>query len=46
MNFHEARIEELKDADALAVGSSTFYYKMIFKRNILNNDMLNIIDKK
>ena len=29
MNFHEARIEELKDADAIAIGSSTFYYRML-----------------
>ncbi len=29
MNFHEARMEELKDADAIAIGSSTFYYKML-----------------
>jgi len=29
MNFHEARIEELKSADAIAIGSSTFYYKML-----------------
>jgi len=29
MNFHEARIEELKAADAIAIGSSTFYYKML-----------------
>lgn len=29
MNFHEARIEEIKSADALAIGSSTFYYKML-----------------
>jgi flavodoxin I len=29
MNFHEAKIEELKSADAIAVGSSTFYYKML-----------------
>ena len=29
MNFHEARIEELKSADAIALGSSTFYYKML-----------------
>ncbi len=28
MNFHEARIEEIKAADAIAIGSSTFYYKM------------------
>lgn len=29
MNFHEAKIEEIKVADALAIGSSTFYYKML-----------------
>lgn len=29
MNFHEARIEDLRSADAIALGSSTFYYKML-----------------
>ena len=29
VNFHEARIEELKSADAIVIGSSTFYYKML-----------------
>ncbi len=29
MNFNEARIEEIKDADAIAIGSSTFYYRML-----------------
>lgn len=29
VNFHEARIEEIKAADAIAIGSSTFYYKML-----------------
>lgn len=29
MNFHEARIEDIKSADAIALGSSTFYYKML-----------------
>ena len=29
MNFHEAKIEEIKAADAIAIGSSTFYYKML-----------------
>lgn len=29
MNFHEARIEEIKAADVIAIGSSTFYYKML-----------------
>ncbi len=29
INFHEAKIEDLKSADAIALGSSTFYYKML-----------------
>ena len=29
MNFHEVKIEELKSADAIALGPSTFYYKML-----------------
>ena len=29
VNFHEARIEDLKSADAIVLGSSTFYYKML-----------------
>ena len=29
MNFHEAKIEEIKVADAIVIGSSTFYYKML-----------------
>lgn len=29
MNFHDAKIEEIKSADAIAIGSSTFYYKML-----------------
>jgi flavodoxin short chain len=29
MNFHEAKMEELKSADAIALGSSTFHYKML-----------------
>jgi len=29
MNFHEVRIEEIKSADAIAIGSSTFYYKAL-----------------
>ena len=29
MNFHEAKIEELKAADAIALGSSTFHYKIL-----------------
>ena len=29
MNFHEAKIEEVKSADAIVIGSSTFYYKML-----------------
>jgi len=29
MNFHEVKIEDLKAADGIAVGSSTFHYKML-----------------
>lgn len=29
VNFHEASIEDIKGADAIAIGSSTFYYKML-----------------
>lgn len=29
MNFHEAKIEDLKSADAIAIGSSTFHYKIL-----------------
>ncbi len=29
MNFHEAKIEDMKAADAIAIGSSTFHYKML-----------------
>ena len=29
MNFHEAKIEDLNRADAIALGSSTFHYKML-----------------
>lgn len=29
VNFHEAKIEDIKAADAIAVGSSTFHYKML-----------------
>jgi flavodoxin short chain len=28
-NFHEAKIEDIKSADAIALGSSTFHYKML-----------------
>ena len=29
VNFHEAKIEDIKAADAIAIGSSTFHYKML-----------------
>lgn len=29
LSFYDAKPEELKEADAIAVGSSTFYYKML-----------------
>jgi len=28
-NFHEAKIDQIKSADAIAIGSSTFHYKML-----------------
>lgn len=29
INFNEAKMDDVKDADAIAIGSSTFYYKML-----------------
>ncbi|NJD54625.1 MAG: FprA family A-type flavoprotein [Candidatus Methanoperedens sp.] len=29
VNFHEAKMEDIIAADAIAIGSSTFYYKML-----------------
>lgn len=29
VNFNEAKMEDIKAADAIAIGSSTFYYKML-----------------
>jgi len=29
VNFHEAKMEDIKAADAIAIGSSTFHYKML-----------------
>ena len=29
VNFHEAKMEDIKTADAIAIGSSTFHYKML-----------------
>jgi flavodoxin I len=29
INFHEAKMEDMKSADAIALGSSTFHYKML-----------------
>ena len=29
MTFHEAKIEDVSAADAIAIGSSTFYYKIL-----------------
>ena len=47
MNFHEARIEELKSADAIALGSSTFYYKMLppMEKFIESLEKANVADK-
>ena len=47
MNFHEARIEEIKVADAIAIGSSTFYYKMLppMEKFIDSLEKANVADK-
>ena len=47
MNFHEARIEDIKDADAIAIGSSTFYYKMLppMEKFIESLEKANVADK-
>lgn len=47
MNFHEARVEELKTADAIAIGSSTFYYKMLppMEKFIESLEKINVSDK-
>ena len=29
VSFYDVKLEELNEADAIAVGSSTFYYKML-----------------
>ena len=47
VNFHEARIEDLKAADAIAIGSSTFYYKMLppMEKFIESLQKANVADK-
>ena len=47
VNFHEARIEDIKSADAIAIGSSTFYYKMLppMEKFIESLEKANIADK-
>ena len=47
MNFHEARIEEIKAADAIVIGSSTFYYKMLppMERFIESLEKINVSGK-
>ncbi|MBU3965789.1 MAG: flavodoxin domain-containing protein [Euryarchaeota archaeon] len=47
MNFHEAKIEDLKSADAIAVGSSTFHYKILppMEKFIESLSKLNAKDK-
>ena len=39
LNFHEAKIEELKSADGIALGSSTFHYKMLPPMEKFLNDL-------
>ena len=47
VNFHEARIEDIKAADAIAIGSSTFYYKMLppMEKFIESLEKANVADK-
>jgi len=47
VNFHEARIEDMKAADAIAIGSSTFYYKMLppMEKFIESLEKANVADK-
>ncbi len=47
VNFHEARIEDIKAADAIAIGSSTFYYKMLppMEKFIESLQKANVADK-
>ena len=47
MNFNEAKIEELKEADAIAIGSSTFYYKMLppMEKFIESLENINLLKK-
>ncbi|VVB94375.1 Type A flavoprotein FprA [uncultured archaeon] len=47
VNFHEARIEDIKAADAIAIGSSTFYYKMLppMEKFLDSLEKANVADK-
>ena len=47
VNFQETRIEDIKDADAIAIGSSTFYYKMLppMEKFIESLEKANVADK-
>src|SRR5659263_772905 len=47
MNFHEAKIEDVKSADAIAIGSSTFHYKMLqpMEKFIVNLSKANVKGK-
>ena len=47
VNFHEANMEDLKAADAIAIGSSTFHYKMLppMEKFLQNLEKANVKDK-
>jgi len=47
INFHEAKMEDLKAADAIAIGSSTFNYKMLppMEKFLQNLEKANVKDK-
>jgi flavodoxin I len=47
VNFHEAKMEDIKAADAIAIGSSTFNYKMLppMEKFLQNLEKANVKDK-
>ncbi len=40
VSFYDVKPEELKEAEAIAVGSSTFYYKMLLPMEKFMNETL------
>lgn len=46
VSFYDVKLEELNEADAIAVGSSTFYYKMLAPMEKFMNETLASINPK